>query len=103
VRRRGRPRGARNNIRPATQVTATQTQIPSSQSIVPSTQIPEENGPLTPFERSTQREPSAHEHVLAEVTGRGRGRGRGRAQGGGGGRRRGRGRGSSQAVTPADA
>lgn len=94
VRRRGRPRGARNNIRPVTQVPATQsnatmTQVPSthilsSQSIVPSTQITDDDEPLTPFERSTQREPSGHEIIAAAVTGRGRGQSRGRGRGRGG-------------------
>jgi hypothetical protein len=126
VRRRGRPRGARNNLRPATQTSdatitqASSTQIPSSQSIVPSTQFADDNEPLTPFERSTQREPSGHEIITAAVTGRGRGqnRGHGRGQGGRGtggtqgsgndgarGRGRGRGRGSqvTRATTAATA
>ncbi|KAJ5504744.1 hypothetical protein N7463_007618 [Penicillium fimorum] len=94
IRRRGRPRGARNNIRPPAQVPATQsdaammqaplTQVPSSQSVVPSTQITDDNEPLTPFERSTRREPSGHEIIAAAITGRGRGQSRGRGRGRGG-------------------
>ncbi|KAJ5111190.1 hypothetical protein N7532_001725 [Penicillium argentinense] len=95
IHRRGRPRGARNNIRPqepATQPDPVGIQVPSAQIQVPSTQIPDDE-PLTPFERSTQREPSVFEHIIAEATGRSRGRRRTRGSGGNTGDTRGRGRG----------
>ncbi|CRL17567.1 unnamed protein product [Penicillium camemberti] len=71
VRRRGRPRGARNFISQST----------TQQAIQESTQdILSSPDPLTQ-DRSTRREPSAFEHVLSQEGGRGRGRRRGRGRG----------------------
>lgn len=101
VRRRGRPTGA-TNFSQITSTPVTSTQV-TQFSLDPLTQK------LTPFERSTQREPSAHEYVLegprgglsgrggrARIRGAGPGRPRGsRARGGARGQGRGRGRGQT--------
>lgn len=78
VRRRGRPAGAMNFSQ------ATSTQATSSQIL----SIPEP--PLSQFDRSTQREPSAYEYVAEGPRGGRGGRGgRGRIRGTGAGRPRG--------------
>jgi hypothetical protein len=77
VRRRGRPAGRRNNVRsqpsqlgviqvPATQQSA----LSAAQSTA---QRSSSTDPLTPLERSTQREPSAFEHILTQTSRGGRG------------------------------